>query len=821
MADLILTLPDIKFRHQLEFGSKAANLGLIARKMTTPPGFTLSSAAYFNTLNEAGVLPEIIRQTSQTALTEMHSIERLSETIEQSILSLTLPPQLEAAIQTAYLELLAGRKQVKVAVRSSATSEDLPFASFAGQMESYLNVESFPQVLEAIKKCWASLWTPRAIHYRDQKGINQAQVGMAVIIQEMVPAQVAGVMFTANPVTNSRDEFYIEAVPGLGEALVKGEKNADRYIVNKNGLYITVKDTVEGAPLLTDFQIKNLAVNGSKLEYLYQDYQDVEWAIYKGEIFILQTRPVTTLGDEEPPDFPEHQMTPIQRDVWTNVNERFPEPILPIDGVIAKVYYLSLFTAYQNLGFTVPPTDWSKVEEGLFPDLFVPPAIKANVFRVFNICKMMRLDVEKEWKINESIFDRYLNLLKYDKLKDFPLEIIMEYIEDALKDFQRSLIFRYLLYIQYGSYYNLFSKLLNVLYGNQGQIILEELVTGQPQLTSELNEKLEELALVAKDSPAVSAAILSIEASQLRSHLGQSSTGQDFLKHFDDFLESYGDREISQGLGGLAAPTWREKPEVVWGILKGTLLTDNPVAQSTTAKQGLAHNRLQEITSQGLAGRWPLKNIIIRLTRFARSYVAFRENSHFYLTQAMTVFRTLFLQLGDRLVKRGHLDDKNEIMYLTYWDIKDLLYRLYSYQKVSKMELTEKINDRKQQLARRQQRWTARKTLDAISDTTLQGTGASSGIVAGPVRIIGSPAEFQRLQPGDIMVAQYTNPAWTPVFSFIGGMVVEYGSTVSHAAIIAREYGLPAVMGVKGAASILREGEIITIDGLRGLIQRQ
>jgi len=480
MDELILWLPDIKFRHQPIFGSKAVNLGVIARELRTPAGFCLSAAAYQNTLKQAGVLKQISALVENVESKDLESLNQVSQEIFHLMENIKLPPEIAAELEKAYDDLVKDRSRVYVAVRSSATAEDLPSASFAGQLESFLNLASFSQTVEAVKRCWASLWTARAIHYRFQRGIGQTNIAMAVIIQEMVPAQAAGVMFTANPISGSRKEFYIEAVKGLGEGLVLGKMNADRYLVLKDGFFITSKETVEKDSYLNDFQIKILCDFGAKLEFMYQDYQDIEWALYKGELFILQTRPITTLDDEEP-EFPdENKMTPIQKEVWINVNERFPEPILPIDGIIAKIYYLSLFNAYQELGFSVPYVDWHQVEQGLFPEFFVPPAIKPNLLRPIKFWKTVNWNIEAQWENNEKAFNRYLKLLKDPLLKDFPLEIIMEYLEDSLKDFQRTLTFRYLLYIQYGALYNVLARLFAFFYGKSSQRILEGLVVGHP-----------------------------------------------------------------------------------------------------------------------------------------------------------------------------------------------------------------------------------------------------------------------------------------------------------------------------------------------------
>ena len=233
------------------------------------------------------------------------------------------------------------------------------------------------------------------------------------------------------------------------------------------------------------------------------------------------------------------------------------------------------------------------------------------------------------------------------------------------------------------------------------------------------------------------------EADKLSRVLEDIPEGKEFLQEFNSFLDQYGDRELSQGLGGLAAPTWRERPEIVWGMLKGILIADENSylrSENLPERRREAEAKLQKLTGKGIFKLLPLKNFSERLITAARQYNAFRENSHFYLTQAMTVFRTLFLEIGQRLVKRGLLDREDEIMYLTFYEVKDLIYALYSHQKVSKLEMSEKIHSRMQKQERRRKQWSGRNiTISEEGENILRGTGASSGMVSGPCRIITDP----------------------------------------------------------------------------------
>lgn len=824
MAKLTIDLAEIMPRHQNLCGSKAANLGVIARKSRTTAGFCLTTQGYYQALKEAGLFNHITELANTVSLDNMEELETVSAKIQGLIRGICIPAEVEEALYRGYEQLIQDKEGVKVAVRSSATAEDLPSASFAGQLESYLNLENWQQVKEAVINCWASLWSPRVMHYRLQKKLDHDKVGMAVIVQKMVHAQVSGVMFTANPVTNSREEIYIEAVEGLAEKLVQGEVTGEIYTVHKKQNFISSRQIHGAYPLLTDFELRQLAHEGKKLEYMFEEYQDVEWAFDQGQLFILQTRPITTLAEEEWQFQKPEKPTPIQEEIFVNIQERFPEPVLPLDAVVAKIYYLSLFNAYSDLGFHVPVVDWRKVEKGVFPDYFVPPAIRMSFWRFFRLGKMLAGDLIRDWHYNEAAFDKYVQLMEQDLIKTFPMEIIMDYLEDGLKDFQRANTFRYLLYIQYGYVYKLFHRLLKAFYGNEGEALFEDLVAGQPQITMEINRSLEEIARLIKDNGAVKEFVMSNSALEVADGIKEMPAGREVYTAFEEFIKVHGHREVSQGLGGIGADTWQDRPDIVWGMIKGLVAqpdSNEGVKGDPLERRAQAEARLDELLRSGFGRFLPLKRLINRLLYYSRQYTAFRENSHSYLTKAMLVFRSLFLAIGAELVQKGYLKDKNDIMYLTFWEVKELIQDIYSHREVSKRQLEENVAQRKTDYEKRKKRW-AERDLIAVekldSGALLQGIGVSRGQATGPCRVIINPEELHRLQPGDILVTKSTNPSWTPVFSILGGLIVEHGSALSHAAIIAREYGIPAVMGVAGATGLLADGTQVNIDGSKGLI---
>lgn len=832
---LILWLKDIQREDRPMVGGKAANLGDMARGLTVPPGFCLTSKAY---REHAG--REAIRQQIAEALTgldteNMEAVDKASRCISKLITDLAMPEDVVQVVTAAYNQLVDGRAGVKVAVRSSATAEDLVEASFAGQQETFLDVDGLDATLEAVKKCWASLWTPRAIHYRAQKGFGHEGVYMAVIIQEMIPAEISGVMFTANPINNNRREVLIEAIPGLGEALVSGEVRGDVYVLKKEEethTEILSKDLANPArgQLLNDYDIRKLAHTGLKIELYYEDFQDVEWAYYKGNFYFLQTRPITTLADEEPPEIPWDSLSKVQRAVMNWVAERFPEPIHPIDGIVVKVLFMAQFEAMEGFGYKVPKViDYKRVEKGMFPEFFTPPDIKKGVrhkFLYLQLKKILQSDPAAEWKSEQVYLHDIIQKLKGRNMAELPYELVIDYLTEAMHHFHYFIVMRYKYFTMNRIPSDLLKRLLKRLFNEQEAMeVFENILAGEYNITMEINDRLRELALSTRRRPEVARVIVAGELNDMRSQVAAVEGGTEFLADFDRFMEAYGERETSMGLGGIACETWQDVPDVVFGIMRA-ILTEEEGARAAkeatmSARRKEAEEKLARALDRGIWKTLGMKSWADKLVAHGRSFTVFRENSHYDITRWMHVLRLLYFEFGKRLVRKGILKDYRDIFHLSFFEIKDLVNTIfYGIEEVNSREIQSLIETRRLQQERRLARWRMR---GVVMDTAgaLKGVAASSGTVTGTARIIRDARDFHRLKKGDILVAQYTNPAWTPLFSTAAGLVVDTGGVASHAAIIAREYGLPAVMGTGNATEVLRDGETITVDGYKGLVYRE
>lgn len=826
----IIWLENIKKEDIARVGGKGANLGELTRGLSVPPGFCLTSAAYFDNLNHYGLMDKIknLLETHK----EERELEAASEKITGLIMEMPLLTQVEQGLKESYAKLAKGDLSFKVAVRSSATAEDLADASFAGQQDTYLNVASPEDLLQSVKKCWASLWSPRVIFYRNLKGFDHFQVKMAVIIQEMVPADYSGVMFTANPVNNRRDQIRIETVRGLGEKLVSGEEAGDVYLLTKseNNVALVSKEAAnaERGQLLSDFAIRELAHNGLQVEKYYGYPQDIEWTYYQGKFYFLQSRPITTLAEEELPVTDLKQLTEMEKEVMEWVAERFPEPIYPIDGIIVKILFMAQFEAMGAYGFKVSEVDWTEVEKGIFPEFFKPPAIRGGLKRIYlylRLGKTLKSDPAAEWASEQKYLLGMLDKLKKREVSTLPLELIVEYITEALNHLHYFIVMRYKYFTQNRIPASVLKKFLMMAFGKEGQKVYEDLLAGSHNVTLDINNALVELAESAQAKKEVQALLSKAFPRDIYHKLDEVEGGIQFKEQFDRFLMLYGDRETKLGLGGIASPAWRDTPEVVFGILKGMLQDDLHKAHQREidriARAKEAEDKVKKYYSGGLFTVLGIKRQVYKMIRHARSFVAFRENSHFDVTRSLQVFRILFNELGKRFVRRGILQDSADIFYLSYFEVKNITETLYNgLEELDTRAMANTIRQRKEERIKRKKRWSMRGRVEKIEGTA-KGIPASSGIATGPVRIIREPGDFHLLEKGDIIVAPYTNPAWTPLFATAAALVAETGGASSHAAIIAREYGIPAVMGVRGATELFSDGEYVTVDGSSGSIARE
>jgi rifampicin phosphotransferase len=794
MSPVIRWLQDVAADQAALVGGKAANLGRLVRMdLPVPAGFVVTTEAY---------------RTFLTA-TDLDQLDPDPDTLRQRILKTPLPIALSTPILSAYRALNAPA----VAVRSSGTAEDLAAASFAGQHDSFLNISGPAAVLTAVQGCWASLWSPRAVDYRRQRGWEEQDLALAVVVQAMVPAQWAGVLFTADPVTGQRDRVIIEAVSGLGEALVSGERSGERLVVEKATMRI-----LEGNSLLPAEAFQELARLGTQIETSFGEPQDIEWAYAQGHLSILQARPMTALPEEKPRRSP-RRYSRLQRAGAPNAIEHMPVPPYPFDySLFFRPGLERGFRALRSLGFATPAIEevYVPIADGVVQ--MVPPAIRPTLRALALPGKLVSaLRARPEEWLAECHRTLVVTAQQIDaeELPSLSEQHLLERIQ-RLRDLQLDLLVRRFGYFPAGALASQgLSFLLRRIFGKDAPRVQADLLAAIPCTTTESSRELALLAREIRAEAALHHVFLDEPPEQIADRLRPSSAGRAIAAQVDAFLRRYGYRETT--MPSAALPAWRDEPSLVYGLLKA-LVAGEP---STTAletggteRAEQAKHAVEAALSRGWFGlkRRLLLPLFHRLLAASRSFVAFREDSHFYLMLPFTVVRRLALALGGRLVQRGGLDEAADIFFLEL----DELTRLGLPEAVRKIAQQRKAARRS--VAGRYTSVPADLLAPSTHPDEVRGVAASPGQAIGKVRIVLSERDFGTLEKGEVLVARYTNPTWTPLFGLASAVVVDAGSAASHTAIVAREYGIPAVMGSGNATTRLRTGQRVLVDGSAGRV---
>ncbi|MER5388327.1 PEP/pyruvate-binding domain-containing protein [Saccharopolyspora sp. NPDC002686] len=764
-------------------GGKGANLGeLVNAGFSVPDGFVITTDAY----------AEVARSVASGD----------GAALRAEFEAATVPDELLEEIADAYAEVGSG----PVAVRSSATAEDLPGAAFAGQQDTYLNVVGEAALLDAVRRCWGSLWTDRAIAYREKRGIAPDEVHIAVVVQRMVDAEFAGVVFTANPVTGDRRQLVVDASSGLGEAVVSGLVTPDHYVLDPDGRVhewspgrreVVIKSVAGGGVAeqtgatverLPDRVLAELARLGTQVAEHFGRPQDIEWAYAAGRVLLLQARPMTAL----PP--PPLQLNRRQRKIGSVLLEYLPYRPYPID--------MSTWVPHGPVGMMAAVTGAYGIRgayDGFLPevdgvvDRLVPPSPRLSLgalkapFKLFD--RARRYDPAR-WT-EDPRFIRFradVRELAALDLAKLPWSQLIRVPRRALGLVSPVADLR----IDYLPATGLaLVRLLIALKLTGRERLLGDLIAGAPTRTADANRALAALADQVRADPPLKAAVDDLDPAKVAGF-------PEFHAEFTAFLAEYGHRETETPVL-VTPPSWGESPETVLGLIK--VLADGEPSPDGHEDRALAQLRSPRIR---------------RLVQRARVGVAFREDSHFYFTMPQPILRRSLLEIGRRLVDAGMLDDPEQVFHLRLEELEaladpaggDRLRGLVAARSARREELAGvRLIDPNLVFPREDR-----------GDALVSGTPASGGRATGPARIIREPAEFPRLNSGDVLVCRYTNPSWTPLFQRAAAVVVDSGGSGSHAAIVAREYGIPAVMGTADGTSTITDGLTITVDGDTGRV---
>ncbi len=831
-------------------GPKAASLCALRRlRMKVPPCFFVTTRAFREHL-EANGLHSPIAALADRAEPALEEIRRL-------IVRSAFADSLRKQITTAY-ERLGARI---VAVRSSATAEDLPGHSFAGQYETVLGVTSSEDCLEAIKRCWASLWTGRAFEYCRRNGIDHRQVEMAVIVQQQLEPEAAGVAFTLDPVTGSRSRIVIESCRGLGEALVSGAVQPDRILLRKKNLTLIRQNLVANEPSLDLKSARRLGRSVRCIERKLDCPQDAEWAVRDGTIWFLQARPITAIPEPKPWE---------DRQVWANPNvaEVFPEVLTPMTYSVVAAMFQPLFASVLRLigadpnrspviGLVAGRVYWSANVGMAAAQPFVSPSKAAGVNAMFGGEHMEQFERGEFDLCDEDLPDlgftwpRYIlswpgilrNLIAHrpgkaqrfmadlktrdDALAGFdtPAATTEELTRTLMQSLQESLKDCDLLYFWWDCVaVGVFGKACRDWLGAEEQGLGYRLQTAQGGITdTEAELDLWRLAALAHEDKETQAALLGDDTwDAIRPRLAHTDHGRRFLTAWDRFMAAHGQHchnELE-----LFSPRWAETPDYILHLVSGYVRSIDR-ANPLERQRQLMEERERLTASCRRKLRNPIKRRLFDWSlRGTRRLARNRENWKSEAVRFLASARRLLLELGRRLQQQGILADRDDVFFLESSEIEPVAQSRADFdvrQRIAERRAEYEWNKTQNPPAVVVGRYDPQKHIASAIETdikVLRGIAVSPGVVTGKARVIAEPSEGRHVEPGEILVAPVTNPAWTPYFVPAAGVVMDLGGILSHGSIIAREYGLPAVVNIGAASRIIKTGQTLRVDGDRGVV---
>jgi len=854
----VLGLQEIDQTQVAVVGGKGAQLGELSRieGIRVPAGFCVTTDAFRRVMAEA---PSIVDRLSRLNPDDRGLIRTLSAEIRRTLEGVAIPEDVAAAITGALARL---GERAAYAVRSSATAEDLPTASFAGQQDTYLNVVGPAAILQHVSRCWASLFTERAVTYRLRNGFDHRKVHMAVVVQQMVFPHAAGILFTADPITGNRKVATVEASFGLGEALVSGLVNADAYKVRDGEIVAkavatkqlaihalpaggTQEQAIDPArqeqPALTDAQVVQLAQLGWRIEAHFGCPQDIEWCLVDDGFQVVQSRPITTLfpipatGDREnhvyvsvghgqmmtdamkPLGFSMWQLTalvPMHEAggrLFVEVTQRLASPasragLLEVMGKGDPLIRDALETILDRGDFipSLPEQGPAGPPAGGAPaPIETDPAIVTDLIERSQ-ASIATLQRDIRTTSGPARFDLLLAAFQEHKrvLSDpRSMQAIMAGMEATWW----------------------LNEQLQEWLGEKNAA--DTLTLSAPNnVTSEMGLALLDVADVIRPHPEVVAFLQDVEDEGFLDELPKLAGGTDARDAIEAYLDRYGMRCV--GEIDITRPRWSERPTTLVPVILDNIRNFEPGARKRRFEQGRQEAEKKErdvlehlrALPDGERKAEETKRMIDRV----RTFIGYREYPKYAIVSRYFVYKQALLEEAERLVQAHALAEKEDIFYLTFQELHDVAR-------------TNKVDDQlirqRKDAFRSYQALTPPRVLtsdgeviagayrrDDVPAGALVGLPVSAGIIEGRARVIHDMAEAD-LEAGDILVTAYTDPSWSPLFVAITGLVTEVGGLMTHGAVIAREYGLPAVVGVEHATRLIRDGQRIRVHGTDGYVE--
>ncbi len=863
MAEMpyVLGFEEIDRTQAAVVGGKGAHLGELSRVggIRVPAGFCVTTNAFRRILAEAPSIDDRLDRLSRLNSGDREAIRVLSAEIRRTLEGIAVPDDLAAAITRPLARL---GEQAAYAVRSSATAEDSPTASFAGQQDTYLNVVGAAAILRHVSRCWASLFTERAVTYRLRNGFDQRKVNMAVVVQQMVFPQAAGVLFTAHPVTSNRKVVFVEASFGLAEALVSGLVNADvyevrdsevvaktiatkRFVVHASPAGGTQQQAIEperhDQPVLSDAQVVQLAQLGRRIEAHFGCPQDIEWCLAEGDFWIVQSRPITTL-------FPIPEVADRENHVYVSVGHQqmMTDPMKPLG---LSVWQLTALVPMHEAGGR------------LFVDVtarLASSASRAGVLEVLGKSDPLIGDalqgilergdfvpslpddgqggapaggvpapIETDAAIVDELIGRSEASIAASK-RDIRTEsgpALLDFILADIQELKRILS-------DPRSHQAIMAGMEATWWLNEqlhawlGEKNAADILTRSVphNVTSEMGLALLDVADVIRPHPEVVAFLRQAEDESFLDELPMLAGGREARDAIQAYLDKYGMRCV--GEIDITRPRWSERPTALLPAILTNIKNFEPGAAERRFEQGRqeACKKQQELLERlrSLPDGEQKAGEAERMIDVVRTFAGYREYPKYGIVSRHFVYKQALLEEAKRLVHARVLAEEQDIFYLTFQELHEVV----------------RTNDVDNQLIRRRkdafssyQALTPPRVLTSDGEViagvyrredvptgALVGLPVSAGTIEGRARVILDMAQAD-LQAGDILVTAHTDPSWTPLFVAIAGLVTEVGGLMTHGAVIAREYGLPAVVGVEHATRLIHDGQRIRVHGTDGYVE--
>jgi pyruvate,water dikinase len=863
-------------------GGKGANLGEMARAgFPVPPGFCVTTEAFRRFMAGVPGSDDLYKSLDSLAHDDVEGVRRIGEDVRRVLQAAPIPPAIADAVGA---ELARMGAEHPYAVRSSATAEDLPSASFAGQHDTYLNVRGEADLIDRVRACWASLFTDRAILYRAKNGFLHRSVELSVVVQRMIFPDVAGILFTADPVTGSRRVVSIDASYGLGEALVSGLVSADLYKIDKKtgAVEVRVADkaiALRPAPgggtvredipeekrkvrVLRDDQARALADLGARVEAHYGSPQDIEWGMVGNEIVLLQTRPITSLfplPEPRPSDGSLHvyfsfSHAQVMTDPMSPMGQSMWRLIFPF-GRPSRGYNPFLCQAGGRLYVDVTPLLRNRVFREVFPkilraadqlasqaiaelvkqkELFEGPGIPsgvrpANVLRwvlplVFKAqARLFFLPPEGAADALSAHADAFLKEVRGRLMAAPPGADRVEAAIEVMEELFHRCVWAVPSYLIAGI---LAKAIAGRLAGEEGAADINAIARGlSGNVTTDMDLAVGDLADAARSAPDLASHLGGPDPTEALRRAREMSGAEAFVEAWDQFIERYGMRGPSEI--DIARPRFRDEPGSLLKAVAGNLRQSEPGThrahhRKLAAEAESAGRRLIESASKGPLGLLR-GSVMRRMVRVARNLLPVREHPKLFLIKTIDLLRTTILQEASAIQASGRIDDAGDIWFLELPEVARAL-------RDPSLDIRATIARRKADFARFREispprvltsdgeALSARHAGESLPAGAIAGSPVSSGKVEGIARVILSPHE-EILHQGEILVAPFTDPGWTPLFINAAGLVMEVGGLMTHGSVVAREYGIPAVVCVPDATKRIRTGQRIRVDGDLGYVQ--